>query len=836
MANKALKHAELPYLTQDRILRPAKVLVVLDAPLGVEMASGKAFSAPSLKSGMFFPMSNAGIQRRDVQLTYLANFQIDFQALVYDPDKSTTVKDFHKLPDHKEVYVKNFFLAALKRLKTEIALVQPSVVVLTGKWGLFFLTGETTLKETTRSRFGALLKWRGSHLRLLPYVNPHEKSKVPIVIPVLPPSSHFILGESTIYNRSDYARIKYVSDNPSIYTAPSWDIKVPEKFAIAMDILSEILETLKRKVCYVSVDIETERAYMDCLAFTIDGKHAVTIALEGDSMPLWSENDEVDLTRLMIQILRHENARLIGQNFSYDMQYFYRFWCISIAPARDTIIMQHVLSPAMKKDLATLSSMYCQYHKYWKDEGKLGQGATRMERYIYNGKDVCTTYEIAMLLDRVYKEREQLSEPLKFQTLKLLPAITRMMYRGVNVDLERRRKATMEVTDILGQLESLLKYIGLEDINFNSPTQLKYLFYTTLGATPQFSPLTGNISTGKDALRLVKEEDILYKPLVELVELFRSYSVLLRTFLRAKLDIDNKLRCLYKATGTDTYRLASTKNAFGTGLNLQNIPPEKEMAFGMRLPSIKKLIIPSEGKIIYDADLGSADARIVMGESGSQIMSDIFETGEDLYSTLAGEYYSRRIDASANKADKAIRQTFKGITHATHYLGYPAGIAARTGLLVHEVDKVQKWYFSVNPELARWHAKIKGWVDLRGYIQNVFGFRFYFINKRATAHQQAAAWIAQSSIAILINKVLVAVDEDEELAALGQEVLLQVHDSFVGEYPAHAPECRKLILDKFEIPLEFATKTVVIPADMKTSPISWGHCELESTPDLRVVN
>ena len=819
---KGTKKGKLLHLTQDRILRKSRILVVLDAPLQVEMQTQKAFSAPSLKTGLFYPMNTAGISRRDVQLTYLANFAIDFPALFYTKD-SETVQDFVQMPNHKEVYIRNFFMSALKRLKAEIALVQPSTIVVAGKWSLMLLTAVTDYKETTRSRFGTLLKWRGSHLKLIPffeYSNPH------LVIPVLPPASHFILGEARIYSRADYARVNYTSLEPEKYLEPNWDIKVPTKCHEALEIFYEIKQTLDARVCKVSVDIETERAYMDCLAFTIDGIHAITIVLEGETKPRWTFEEELELTEAMIAILLHPNTRLTGQNFSYDMQYFHRFWGISVKPAYDTIIMQHVLNPALKKDLATLSSLYCGYHKYWKEEGKLGAGATREERYIYNGKDVNVTWEVATLLDQVYEERRSMKAPLDFQTHKLLPVVTKMMYRGVKVDLKRRYESTQHVESILNQLENLLEYIGLGGINFNSPKQLQDLFYKTLGASVQYSPLTGKITTGKAALKAIKEENILYKPIVELVELFRSYSVLLRTFLKARLDEDKRLRCFYKVTGTDTFRLASTKNAFGTGLNLQNIPPEKTLAFDMKLPSIKKLIIPDNGMEIYDADLGSADARIVWGETGSKIMGEIFESGEDLYATLASEYYHRPIHYKENPTDKKIRQLFKSVAHATHYIGTSKGIAARLGLLVHEVDIMQKWYFSMNPELKAWHGRIKGWVDLRGYIENVFGFRYYFINKRPTVYQQAAAWQAQSAIAVLINKVLVACEEDEILQKLMHEVLLQVHDSFVGQYDAlRREEAKARILKHFEIPLHFPAVDLIIPADMKTSTRSWGHCK-----------
>jgi len=52
--------------------------------------------------------------------------------------------------------------------------------------------------------------------------------------------------------------------------------------------------------------------------------------------------------------------------------------------------------------------------------------------------------------------------------------------------------------------------------------------------------------------------------------------VFLSTFIMMPLDQDSRMRCSYNICGTETYRFSSSKNAFGSGGNLQNLPKGDE--------------------------------------------------------------------------------------------------------------------------------------------------------------------------------------------------------------------------------------------------------------------
>lgn len=96
-------------------------------------------------------------------------------------------------------------------------------------------------------------------------------------------------------------------------------------------------------------------------------------------------------------VLTHPNAYIIGQNFNYDAQFFiadeafqYRVVC-----GFDTKVAQHVLLPGTDKDLVMLSSLYCDFHRYWKDDLKdSADTLDDIKRWRYNCRDTVVTYEV----------------------------------------------------------------------------------------------------------------------------------------------------------------------------------------------------------------------------------------------------------------------------------------------------------------------------------------------------------------------------------------------------------------------------------------------------------
>jgi len=318
-------------------------------------------------------------------------------------------------------------------------------------------------------------------------------------------------------------------------------------------------------------------------------------------------------------------------------------------------------------------------------------------------------------------------------------------------------------------------------------------------------------------LRKIAEREPLLLPITRKIAELRSLGVFLSTFVNAPLDIDSRMRCSFNIAGTETYRFSSSKNAFNSGLNLQNIPKgggDDEL----ELPNVRSLFVPDPGMTFFDIDLSSADLRIVVWESDEPEFKAMLKAGADPYTEIAKEFYN---DPSITKADPR-RQTFKSFAHGTNYLGTAKGLAERLGLSVHDAEKTQKWYFGRFPKIKKWQDDLKDQVYKRRMVQNVFGYRCYFFDRiEGTIFNQAAAWIPQSTVACLINRAYVAIYEQLK----DVQILLQVHDSLAGQYPTHLGDWMvKQIVEKAEIPLPYAGDPLTIPVGVKTSIASWGDC------------
>lgn len=259
--------------------------------------------------------------------------------------------------------------------------------------------------------------------------------------------------------------------------------------------------------------------------------------------------------------------------------------------------------------------------------------------------------------------------------------------------------------------------------------------------------------------------------------------------------------------------------------NLQNIPKGGEEADGLELPNVRSLFLPDSGKIIFDTDLSSADLRIVVWESDEPEMKQILADGNNPYIMIAREFYRDPTIQKKlpNGAEHPKYRTFKSLAHGTHYLGSPRGLAMRLGLSVNEVERVQNWYFARFPRIREWQEHVKDTLRKHHYVTNAFGYRkFYFDRIDDDVFREAAAWIPQSSVALYINHIWARF----VLNIPGLEILLQVHDSLVGQFDRAYKDfyVKRMAEEAAKVVLPYADP-LVIPLGVKFSENNWGECE-----------
>lgn len=781
---------------------PARIMIVGEAPGEQEVREGAPFVGASGRE-LSTMLQEAGIMRGTCFLTNVIRVQPpggDIKNFIADRKKDITSQ--HSLIRDK--YCLPIVAEGISLLQREIEMVRPNLIIALGNVAMWALTGKW-----------GITTWRGS---TLPCDLPTSLDCEVKVVPTYSPTMIMRQWSWRQIMVHDLRRCKRESEYPEIKHA-DYKFVIRPDFPTACLYLDTLLQVTIARPTKLAIDIETRSGHIACIGIAWSKLEAICFPFlcaerrEG----YWLEEEEAIIIHKLYQLLTHPNCEGIGQNFSYDAQYFLRHMHFIPQLARDTMLAQHACFSNMQKGLDFLSSMYCEHHVYWKDDGKTWDEKTGEDQlWSYNCEDAVRTFEVDTVEQQTV-DSMKLREVHDFQQSLFLPVL-RTMDKGLRVDTGQRGAFAMKLLDEIAKREQWMFDVLGEQLNIKSPKQMSELFYGAFQQKPIFNRKTGGITTDDEALSRLADREPLLRPLIKTIQELRSLGVFLSTFVNAPLDVDGRMRCSFNIAGTETYRFSSSSNAFGSGLNLQNIPKGGGGPDALQLPNIRNLFIPDPGKTFFDIDLASADLRIVVWEADEPEMKAMLREGADPYTEIAKEFYN---DPTITKKDPR-RQTFKSFAHGTNYLGTAKGLAERLGLGVAEAEKTQRWYFSRFPKIKKWQDDLKDQVVKRRMVQNIFGYRCYFFDRiEGTIFNQAAAWIPQSTVACLINRGYVAIDRDLPEV----DILLQVHDSLAGQFPTHLGDwMTRQIVAKAEIALPYSDP-LIIPVGVKTSTKSWGDCE-----------
>lgn len=758
-------------------------------------------------------LHDAGILRSDCYATNVVNARPPGGRIeAWIPEFKTAItSDMVQLRGR---FVKPIVKAGYEVLRREIELVKPRLIFALGNTALWALTGAQ-----------GITKWRGSLLNL------DGVSSGTRVIPTYNPAMVLRQSEWRTICVRDFRRGARELVDP--VPRPPWRFQVRPGFASACNALSALIARMDAgEELWIDFDLETRAGHIACAGVSWSRLDAICIPFMcvEDREGYWSLEEEAQLVRLLRLVLTHPRVKVRGQNLLYDCQYTYKHWHFIPRVAQDTMISHHTLWAGLPKALDFQASMYCDYYVYWKDDGKTWHAKMSEDQlWVYNGMDCVYTRECGEAeLGAI--EKFGLQEVEKFQQ-GMFPRVLKLMNRGVRVNLKARRELAMELeVEIQKRHEYFVRLLG-HPLNTESPKQMKGLFYGDLRLPIVWKKNDQGrlVETLEDsALELLKQKEPLVRGLIRAIQEKRSLGKFKSTFVEMRLDDDNRMRCSYNIAGQEGYRLSSQKNVWGNGGNLQTIPKGgEEDDSDLVLPNVRKLYIPDEGMTFFDGDLSKADLRVVVWESDCREMKAMLAEGRDPYIETAREFYRDPTISKYNPdGTENIRyDNFKRFSHGTHYLGTPQGLSKRIGLTVHEAERTQKWYFGKYPAIKTWQEQFIEEIKRTRMVRNKFGYqRRYFGRIDDSTFREAVAWLPQSTVAILINKIWAAI-EDELPSDLGIEILLQVHDSLDGQFPTErAEECKAGILRVSQITIPYEDP-LVIPFALKTSTVSWGDCK-----------
>ena len=330
----------------DRAKYPKKkdVMVICDTPVQDEIKRGDKYSSSSnlglltsLRTGKLTNYSKEsikyeyGINSLSIFPTYLDYTYFGMEEVEHNYDYANEIKrkkdvkdedNYVKLEHQKDVYISvrlyNQFLALLE----EIRAVEPKLIILTGKWSLFFLTGCTSLTQNMgtvkdRKPFGGLAKFRSS------VMTPHEVFDLPelIIVPIYHPINAISMADKKYIMEMDLEKVGWMYSKIKEHGV-SYYIKPDKKYIIGTDkerilsYLDDLLVKLDKAPVLLSVDLETlYKCVQDCVGITDNIYEGLCIPFASVDNPLlWSFEDELEITLKLVDVLTHKNSRHVGQN------------------------------------------------------------------------------------------------------------------------------------------------------------------------------------------------------------------------------------------------------------------------------------------------------------------------------------------------------------------------------------------------------------------------------------------------------------------------------------------------------------------------------------------
>lgn len=449
--------------------------------------------------------------------------------------------------------------------------------------------------------------------------------------------------------------------------------------------------------------------------------------------------------------------------------------------------------------------------------------------WLYNGLDCCVTAEV---LDVIKPQLDNQTRATYEFSKSLQAPVLEMKLRGILVDKVRRDKALTEYEAQLKTLAFNLDRIFVEGLgrsfNWNSPAQMKELFYGVLKLPPikkrnqkgQYA-----LTVNRDALEQL-DNYFLAQPIVSHILGLRDINKKIGV-LKTGIDPDGRMRTSYNIAGTTTGRFSSSLSDFGTGTNLQNIEERLRSAF-----------VADQGFKFAYIDLEQAESRLVgalewnLFHSGAYL--DACESG-DLHTSVCKLAWKHLPWTGDLRKDREIadqpfyrqhsyRHMAKVLGHGTNYNGKPYTMAKHTKLDAKLIGAFQSVYFTAFPH-QRWHADVASRLLSDGYLTTLTGRRRWFFGRRnddATI-REAIAYDPQGSVGDILNQGMLNVWR------LGIcQLLLQIHDAILVQYPENLEdEIVPKVIKAIQHPIELKyNRTLLIPSEAKTG-WNWANQETD---------
>ena len=365
----------------------------------------------------------------------------------------------------------------------------------------------------------------------------------------------------------------------------------------------------------------------------------------------------------------------------------------------------------------------------------------------------------------------------------LVRVLARMEVLGVGVDRDELRVLNERLTADVKRLGDEVRAVaqaasGRDDLNVNSPVQLRELLYGAPpagGGSPRSrrrrpaprpmpprwrSCATNGPSSSGRCCSTAKS---------------RSCAGTYGEGLLAEVGPDGRIHATFNQTVARTGRLSSDRP------NLHNIPVRREEG---RL--FRKAFVAAAGSSLMVADYNQIELRVIAHLAADPGLVAAFIGGEDIHNATASRVFGvEPADVTLDQRSKA-----KMVSYGLAYGMEAYGLGQRLNIPTDEAAKILDAYFVAFPNVKAYMDDTVVEARKRGYTETLFGRRRpipELLNGnwriRQAGERQAMNAGIQGLAADIFKVALVRIDDALAEHGLVSRLVLQVHDEVIVEVP-----------------------------------------------------
>jgi DNA polymerase-1 len=476
----------------------------------------------------------------------------------------------------------------------------------------------------------------------------------------------------------------------------------------------------------------------------------------------------------------------------------------------DTAIAAYLIDPAEARyALPDLIEKYTRFARPSDDAAGAGQldlDGTALGDAELAARDALAVHALAEPI--VASMQAQGMEEL-YRTIEnpLVLVLAKMEHVGIGVDVDELRALGTRLSDEVHALQAQLREVaGRDDLNLNSPKQLREILYDERGLAPGKKTKTG-YSTDAATLEKIKDQ---WPEFLEPLLRYREVEKLRSTYgegLLAEVADDGRIHATFNQTVARTGRLSSDQP------NLHNIPVRTDEGRQFR-----KAFVPAPDMVLLVADYNQIELRCIAHLAKDPGLIDAFTSGQDIHNATAARVFG--VDPSSVTIEQ--RSKAKMVSYGLAYGMEAYGLGQRLNIPTDEAAVILEAYFVAFPNVKAYMDRTVVEARERGYTETLFGRRRPIpelmnsnFRVRQAGERQAMNAGIQGLAADIFKVALVHIDQALVEGGFHSRLVLQVHDEVIVE----VPDAEREVVGDLVVGLMRDAAALDVPLEVN---VSWG--------------